>query len=281
MEIKMNNTSNPEYESLFDDLIRDVFGFSFSPWFERKLWDTRYESYSIIENGMMLSNVCVFKVDMIIGGRKTRVHQYGAVATRAGYRGKGLSRSIIEQINSIYPEVPVFLSANPSVLNFYPRFGFRRFQEYQPFIYTNIDNTSSFERLKSDDDAIKSALKNRSQFSKLVDCTNTEPVLMFHLLLDYADDIYNLPACSAVIIAQQTDVELFVADVIAAKPLSWNEIVMALPFSGVKRVTFGFCPDWLGIDAHWEPIDSDSEPFFVKGSIDLPDKFIFPNTSRT
>ena len=60
MNITVNHQNNPEYESLLDDLIREVFGFSFAPWFERKLWDERYESYSIVHGSKMLANVCIY-----------------------------------------------------------------------------------------------------------------------------------------------------------------------------------------------------------------------------
>jgi len=59
MTITMNNQNNPAYEAMLDTLIQEVFGFSFEPWFEYELWDKNYESYSIIENGKMLSK-CMY-----------------------------------------------------------------------------------------------------------------------------------------------------------------------------------------------------------------------------
>ena len=63
MRITINRSNTPIYEAMFDDLIQEVYGFSFAPWFARKLWDERYESYSIIQNGRILANVCIFKTD--------------------------------------------------------------------------------------------------------------------------------------------------------------------------------------------------------------------------
>lgn len=84
LKITMSSRNDSAYEAVLDDLIRETFGFSFMPWFEQKLWDERYESYSIINGGEMLANVCIFKTDMLVSGRKTRAHQFGAVATRRG-----------------------------------------------------------------------------------------------------------------------------------------------------------------------------------------------------
>ncbi len=282
MKITTNYYSNPEYEAMYDDLIKETFGFSFAPWFERKLWDERYESYSIIENGRMLSNISIFKTNLLVVGKPVRAHQYGAVATRKSWRGKGLSRVIMEHINSLYPDVPAFLSANPSVLDFYPRFGFRRVTEYRPALDAKIDNpTAPIIMLKPDDEAVQSAIQNRTAYSSLVDSVNTQSVQMFHLLLEYTDAIYHLPKSDVVVVAEQTDEKLFVADVISDKPLKWSDIAAELPFVGVQRIEFGFCPDWLGVNAAWEPISGDGDPFFIKGSLELPERFIFPITSRT
>ena len=49
-DITTCNHNDPGYEKLFDDLIREVFGFSFAPWFKRRLWNEQYESYSIIKD---------------------------------------------------------------------------------------------------------------------------------------------------------------------------------------------------------------------------------------
>jgi len=100
MQITVTRSNDPAFEPLFDSLIQDVFGFSFAPWLSRKVWDERYESYSIIEKGEMLSNVCIYKTDMRIGGQTVRAHQFGAVATRESARKRGLSRLLIVRIQS-------------------------------------------------------------------------------------------------------------------------------------------------------------------------------------
>jgi len=201
MEITVNKSNNPAYEALFDDLIQEVFGFSFSPWLERKLWDERYESYSIIENDVMLSNVCIYKFELIVLGEKVKANRFGAVATRKDARGKGLSRLLIEHILSLYPDTLAYLTANPSVVNFYPRFGFRQVQTYKPEIITKINNDPArYIKYKFDDLSFVNALNHRACYSKLLDCLNAQPIQIFHLLMEYADDIYFLPNLDVVII---------------------------------------------------------------------------------
>lgn len=282
MNIATSRCHDPSYEQLFDDLIKEVFGFSFSPWFERKLWDNRYESYSIIQDGKMLSNICIFKTDMLVGNKIIRANQFGAVATRERERGRGLSRLLMDFVLSLYPGVPSFLYANPGVSNFYPRFGFRKVPMHRPVISVPTNNSPDKAiKYNPDDKFIINKISGKRVYSAIIDDTNTQPIKRFHLLMDYPDGIYYLPKSGAVVVAEQNKENLFLADIIAATPLSFDEIKTELPFSGVKHVEFGFCPDWLDINPKWECMDEQNEPFFIKGDWDLPAVYRFPSLSVT
>lgn len=282
MNITVSRHSDPAYEQMLDNLIKETFGFSFAPWFARKLWDERYESYSIIQDGKMLSNICIYKTDMLVRGQTIRANQFGAVATRKSERGKGLSRLLMNHILSLYPDTPVFLYANPSVINFYPRFGFRQVPMFRPGIPVTINNTiDKAVKYSPDDEFIVKVLNGKRIYSEITDCRNSQSVQIFHLLMDYSDGIYYLPKCSAVIVAEQEQGKLFLADVITPEPISFDELKEELPFSGVEYVEFGFCPDWLGVEPCWEPMDGNKEPFFIRGKWDLPDVFRFPAMSAT
>jgi predicted N-acetyltransferase YhbS len=277
LQITMNNHNDKLYEELFDDLIKDVFGFSFVPWFDRKLWDERYESYSIIEKGRMLANICIYKTEMNVYGKPFNALQFGGVATRKEERGKGLSRLLMEHILEKYPNMPAFLGANPSVTEFYPRFGFRPVQTYHPKIQAAINNSKCEAiKLKPDDIAVTQAIQNRIMHSNTLDSLNTQSIQMFHLLLDFSDAIYHLPNHDTIVVAEQKGEMLFIADVIAKTHISFGTLQKELPFNGIKCVEFGFCPDWLGVALEWEPVDTAKEPYFVRGKWNLPEKFRFP-----
>ena len=167
-KISFNNRNNPEYEAMFDDLIQEVFGFSFSLWLERKLWDERYESYSIIENGRMISNVCIFKKELIVSGEIVCANRFGAIATRKDSRGKGFSRRLMEHVLSLYPDTPAYLSANPSVIDFYPRFGFKQIQTYKAEVAAKINNKAKAKKLKLDDEIFLKFFNERKILKKLL-----------------------------------------------------------------------------------------------------------------
>jgi len=280
--ITVNRGHNPVYEAILDDLVQDVFGFSFEPWFEYELWDERYESYSIIECGKMLSNVNIYKFELVVDGKKVSAIRFGAVATRKSERGKGHSRRLMEHVLSLYPDTLAYLSANESVVDFYPLFGFSQLQTYKPEISYEINNSNTTAvNCDIDDEIVEQAIQNRSMYSNMVDCLNSQPIQYFHLIMEYLENIYHLPGCDVIALATKTDDKLFVADIIAAHPVTFDEIARELPFDGIRTVEFGFCPDWLGISPVWKPACMAGDPFFVKGEWQLPEMFRFPQTSET
>ena len=282
MDITVNRENNRAYTAMFDELIQRVFGFSFGPWLERNLWDERYESYSIIENGEMLANLCIYKTDLLVSGQPFHAHQFGAVATLPEKRGKGLSRALMNHVLELYPGTPAFLAANPSVIDFYPIFEFRQIKTFNPIVDIAVDNlTNSDNKLELDDKLVQEMLYRKRIYSNIMDSVNTQSIQIFHLLMEYSDCIYHLPDCNAIVIARQDGNTLFCADVITEQKITIGELVRELPFSGVSRIKFGFCPDWLGVDFAWEQVDSEKEPYFIFGDWNLPEKFRFPAMSET
>ena len=282
MNITMNCKNDTAYEAMLDDLIQETFGFSFTPWFEYELWDDNYESYSIIENGRMLSNVCVYKVELVVQGVKAAAIQFGCVATRKEERGKGLSKILIEHILSLYPKTPAFLFATDSVMDFYPKFGFSAVQYYIPQISAAIDNPTIPTMLGIDDDYdfIQTAMQNRMT-SSVLDCLDSQSVQMFHMIMSYRENIYHLSGCGAIVIAQQNGDKLILVDVIATAPITFAQLAAELPFTGIRTVQFGFNPDWLDVTPTWIPSCMTENPLFVRGNWNLPQHFIFPKTSET
>ena len=230
----------------------------------------------------MLANICVYKTKMLVCGKPFNALQFGGVATRKAERGKGFSRLLMEHILAKYPDMPAFLGANPTVTSFYPRFGFRPVQTYRPYVNVAIDNKrSSAIWLTPDDAVVLSALHARKTNSNMLDSLNSQPVNRFHLILDYPDAICLLPESGAIVIAEQKDDALFIADVIAQTPVSFDTLLKELPFCGVQRVEFGFCPDQLDVSPEWTPTDSTKAPYFTRGEWNMPDNFRFPIMSET
>lgn len=273
--LRQQNRSDPEYEPMFNGLMTEVFGFSFAPWHRLGLWGEDYECHSLIEGGRMIANASISKMDLLVNGRRYRVHQFGAVAVRPDRRGRGLARRLMSHILDSYPGVPSFLLANEDVLDFYPQFGFQRLSEHRPVLETAIDNDLQPKRLTVDDPFLAPALRGRGLFSQVLDRFNADSILMFHLLFD-GREVFQLPGGELVITSMSDGETLFLADVVSSRPVSFAEIKGGLPFSGVRRVEFGFCPDHLGLEPQWEEIVGDETPLFVRGDLVWPRVFRIP-----
>jgi len=272
--ITMNNRTNAQYAAQFNNLTQEVFGISIAG----DEWLDNYESYSIIENDVMLANVCIFKHDMIIQSNKVRAHQFGAVATRKSARGKGYARQLMEHVLSQYPTTPAFLHANENVTEFYPLFGFKKATTYRAVLDVNLNN-AHLEKIHIDmeSERLEEMLSGVRMHSCMVDDTNTADINMFNLY-GYAKHLYLLPQCDAIVVAKQHQDTLFLADVITAKPCTISELLKALPFCA-KHIEFGFCPDWLDITPHW--IKDEDALTYIKGTWNLPKYFRFPCLSET
>lgn len=280
----MNNglTATEEFKRQYNDLVLEVFGFSFEKWFELNVWDENYEVYSIFQEERIISNVGVYKMKMIVNGIDKEFIQIGAVATRIEDRGKGLSRKIMEHIFKIYPNTPAWLWANDSVLNFYPKFDFVPTSEKQPYIKVNLQrNNKSLIRMEITDSKINDYLKNKKRFSNVLDCKNHFAINWFHLINIHHKDIYEIPELDLMLVIKQMERTLMIYDIIGEKPVDFSEILTHLSFEGVDTIKFGFNPEWLDLECSFEDVKVENSTLFVRGGIDLDKNYIIPRLIRT
>jgi GNAT superfamily N-acetyltransferase len=281
--IRMMNglNSTQEMKNRYNDLIMDTFEFSFDRWFSLDLWDEDYESYNIVENGIMIANISAFKMKMLINGVERNCLQFGAVATRGEHRGKGLSRVIMEHISNLYPGVPAFLFGNDNVLDFYPKFGFRVAEEKQAFIKQEIHNEGEMIKLNIKDPKIDRYLKERKQFSGIFDCRNQYSVNWFHLIMGYEDNVFEIPKLGVMLVATQQGSTLTIHDIASGKPLSFSELSAHLYFKGVSTIKFEFNPDWLDFEYELSEYKVEDSTLFIKGDLGSKSGFIVPSLIRT
>lgn len=115
-------------------LTQATFGFDFEAWVARGFYvPGAYVPYSFEEDGRILSNVSVNRMDFCLNGEKRRWLQLGTVATREDMRGRGLARRLMEiaLADSGKDSDGVYLFANPDATGFYEKCGFVRGNEYR------------------------------------------------------------------------------------------------------------------------------------------------------
>lgn len=262
MEISFCNTDNKNYQNILNVLLKEVF-FDFKFWYDLNLWDTNYESYSIIENDVMLSNICVYKAKILMGGKTFEALSLGAVATKKEFRGKGLSRKLMRHIMAKYPDTPMYLNANKNVINFYPKFGFKMLCEQLPVANLNINNSEPAAYLEYGNPKVRSYIYNRVNFSSKLDCLNAQSINMFHIYSGvYNSNIYELKNLDTLLIAKQNAQTLKINAVFSLKNISFKQLAKALPFTGINKIEFGFMPCWN--DLKFEMLSCEQDPWFIK-----------------
>ena len=124
--VKQVRDNAPLRESFFA-LARRVFGLSFEEWHRAGWWTDRYVPYTMVyRDGSAAANVSVNRIDTVWRGEALRLVQLGTVMTAPEHRGKGLARSLMEAVLDDWGRTcdGVYLYANGTVLEFYPKFGF-------------------------------------------------------------------------------------------------------------------------------------------------------------
>ena len=251
----------------FNELAKATFGLNFENWYQMGFWGDHYEPYSIVEDGKVVANVSVNRTDMVIDGEKKHLYQLGTVMTAEGYRNRGYIRAIMDEVEKdIIDADGVYLFANDTVVEFYPKFGFVKGKEH---VYTKtvvqngecrmkqipMDGPEGWKKL--------SAAMEKNTFPAGCRMVDNPGLIFFYVAQFMQDCVYYDEELDAWAIAELEDGELALHDVFASENVSLNEVIMS--FGGeVKRVTMGFTPaDTEGFQCR-EQQEADST-FFAKG----------------
>lgn len=279
-EIISNYRKNDELRSSFNSLAERTFGLSFEDWYKNGFWNEKYIPYSVLYDGIIIANVSVNIINCTVKGNKRRYIQLGTVMTDERFRKQGLSRVLMEKILEEYSECDgIFLYANDEVLDFYPKFGFCKADEYRFRTDVNTDRPSCAEMLpmKSHEDhaeflELKSRLSSRSPV-----VTDTDDLLMFYLSQFMQENVYKIKGSDCLVIAEIEDDELTVYDILSDKPVDTYEICCCFG-SEIKKANFSFIPENSSALKKYLYKEDDTT-FFVLGSTlinDLPDILSFP-----
>jgi GNAT superfamily N-acetyltransferase len=136
--------------AVFFDFVPKVFGQNadFLAWYAAGGWDSGYRSCGLATaSGELVANVSVTEMELVLEGEKLKGFQFGAVGTVPAWRGRGLARRLIDEVIAeleLQADM-ILLFANDSVVDFYPRFGFRRTRWYspRPYVYAPLFVRSS------------------------------------------------------------------------------------------------------------------------------------------
>ena len=255
--IKLNNITygfvrnfkhDQEIRASFNRLTESVFGFSLEYWYQDGFWGDYYVPYSLLHNNKVVSNVSINKIEFDIEHKRKTGIQIGTVMTDEKYRNRGLNKYLMEKVMHEWKDQVdfVYLFANDSVLDFYPKFNFQIVDQYHYSKPLNIPNTlSSLRKLNMDDkydkDLLIKTIKESNPISKIAMRNNTS-LVMFYCLSFKKNSIYYLSELNIVIIAEIEGDTLYLNDVFSKERVKLNDVIQLMADKTTKKVILGFTP---------------------------------------
>lgn len=271
-------------------MAKKTFGIDFSSWYGMGYWNDNYIPYSFIDNGNVIANASISKMSVVINDKTYNAIQIGTVMTEEKYRNKGLAKELIVQILESYKDSYdfVYLFANETVLDFYPKFGFCRLDESEYFLAldkSNIQrvNNASPKRLSLDEDRmlLEDYAKNRYVNTNTVDVKNSKELLMFYFTIVFPKAIYYLEDLETIVLMEHEEETLHLFDIISYHKPQIEIVLSHLIKESTKQVVFHFAPENLIKGMEVNTVSNDDDALFVLSDAPIvKGHFKFPITSH-
>lgn len=285
-----NYRDNLELREDFFLFIPSVFSEAhFKEWYEKKYWTDTYIPFSLLHENKIISNVSATKMNILVQGQLVQGIQIGSVATASEWMGKGLAKYLLNNVMDYFAQSTdlFFLFAYESVLNFYPKFGFRQVRESLYLNETNIRKPQYQARKldmhnEADVILIKSLLLDRKPITQIFGAVEYDFVAMWNFLNVYQNHLYYLEKESLLFVKKEENEQLIIWDIVSKHDFDMNDAVSKVMISpDITSILYYFPPDQLNFS--YDRIVPDmSSHLFVKGYFPLDGgHFKFPELACT
>lgn len=279
---------NKMFRDSFNKLAESTFDINFEEWFRSGFWNDKYVCYSYIDNNEVISNVSINKMNLIYQGENYSALQIGTVMTHPNYRGQGLAKNLLNHVIAKYEDQYdfLYLFANDTVLDFYPKFGFERIEESSFTVDAcNLKKKASkLKKLnpdnKTDFQLISRIVSERAPLSNILDVKESEDLLMFYVLIALKNELYYLEELDVIVLMEQEGTDLYVLDILSTKKLDVVEVLSYLSTKKIETIHLLFTPEKSKyIDAAY--IIETEDMLFVRPNVLTSENyFLFPATSH-
>jgi GNAT superfamily N-acetyltransferase len=262
---------NTKYRQSLNKLVRATYDFDFEEWYQQGYWSDKYRPYSLVHNEEVVANISVSTIDFLIEGKLYHTVQIGTVMTAEAYRKKGLSKVLMNKVLEEYENSYdlIYLYANDSVLEFYPKFGFTQAEEYN---YTKnlIQGEKKYSYRKLDrkelsDRAILLRIVTNNNLSSRIAMVGNPGLDMFYLISFMSENIYYIEELDLLAVAENDGDNMFLLDVFCEQEFNMDEVIHSLMNNGTKKVTLGFTP-FDDTSYTCELLKEEGTTFFIKGN---------------
>lgn len=276
-------------------MTKETWGFSFERWYQNGFWPDSCVPYSLFDLQKMVSHVTATIFTFALEGKTLKALQLGTVMTDPDYRGRGLSRWLIDRVLEDFEQQVdfVFLYANDSVLDFYPKFGFKRAPEFfavaeltgKDRIAANKANIRKLNVTQQQDQQILMRIASQTTAQYRMTPLQNQSMLFlysgFSELSFLENSLYYFPETDTVAIASVKEDTLAVYDILSPKKVPLNHIISSLSDSQTKRAELYFLPEELSGFSVF-PLEPKDSTLFVRGTdLFFTKQLCLPITSHT
>lgn len=254
----------------FNELAIETFDLNFEDWYQNGFWRDKYIPYSMVIDGRVAANVSVNRTDMLWKGSRKRLIQLGTVMTKESYRNRGLIRRLMEEIIKDFEAEAdgIYLFANDSVLDFYPKFGFRKAVEWQyskKIFGTGEEIVRRAPMENSEDWKVLIKAIESSVHQGKFELTDNSDLIMFYVSKFMQDNVYYLSEQQAYVIAEPQGDELILYNIFAPKRIDPETVAKAFG-NKIQKLSLCFVP-WENTGYEKELLCKEDNTFFVKGEL--------------
>lgn len=269
-EIVKNVRNSETLRKSFNELAIETFDLDFEDWYQNGFWRDKYIPYSMVIDGKVAANVSVNRTDMLWNGRRKHLIQLGTVMAKESYRKRGLIRRLMEEIEKDFATQAdgIYLFANDSVLDFYPKFGFRKAVEWQYSKKVSVRDEELVQRVpmeNSEDWKVLIKAIEESVPQGKFELTDNSDLIMFYVSKFMQDNVYYLSEKQAYVIAEPQGEELILYNIFAPERVDPETVAKAFG-NKIQKLNLCFVP-WENSGYEKELLCKEDSTFFVKGEL--------------
>ncbi len=269
----------------YSQLAEQIYGLKFEEWYQSGYWDNRFIPYIIMHEDIAVSSVAVCINDIVWQDQQKRYVQISTVMTLPEYRNKGLNRYLMEEVLNEWKDNcdAIYLLANDSVVDFYPKFGFEEFKEFQ-YSKSIIKENGAYKKLNIEDyddwNLIIQNYKLANPFSEYK--VDNLSQFVFHCIQFMSKDIYYIEQYDAVVVARLENNRLYCYDIFTGGNYRMDDILSIIANENTDIICLGFTPKLKEGYLIEESQEEDTHLFVLKGKENIfkDYKVMFPMLSR-
>ncbi|WP_430611799.1 GNAT family N-acetyltransferase [Flavobacterium sp. JP2137] len=258
----------------FNAMTTNFWGFDFENFYQSTFWDSSCMLYTLFLEDEIVAHTTVSLFKTNWNSKQLLWAQIGTVMTEQRFQKRGLARFLMQYIQGEFKHQVdgMFLFANDTVTEFYPKFGFIPVDEYQASLSGVFANTGQIvQQLNLDCSSDLELFENYVEQSIPTAALhiNNKGLAFFYTYaypeFGYKQVIYFLEQLKTVAVAEIKENTLTIVQLYQLEISPLEDVIHALAHTPVTNVRFGFTP--LGLKTTFERYKEDDLTLFVSENL--------------